>query len=342
VDKLFKMTPAAFTFFLTTIITIMLTAPASARVIHVSFDESSGAGSSDTDIKTELDIDLGELAVEYFWNGTAKEENFESLIDIYQRAQSKNMSDFLADSGEDNLQRARRTIFGNDERLPIDSSNRYPYCAVGYLDVGCTATFIGPYHALTAAHCVYNKETDTWKQNLNLRRGRTCNTLGQRMYWKQVWAVKGFTNDHREDHDYALIIYNQNSSRSPCWLSFGYWNTWPDVGFDIFGYPEDKSSVSGCRYNSMWFTSCHYSDTIDSGRRYKYRCDTRRGNSGSALYAEKKGDSSGRRTVYGVHTQGTTTWNYGNRINRSRFCQIVQWMKGSGYTPMCGSSACCS
>ena len=338
------MTFTAITIVLTTIIAaVFIYAPASARVIHVSFDESSGAGSGDIDEKMELDIDLGELAVEYFWNGTETEESFENLIDIYQRAQSKNMTDFLADSGEDNLQRARRTIIGSDERLPVDNSNRSPYCAVGYLDTGCTATFIGPYHALTAAHCVYNKDTDTWKRNLHLRRGRTCNTLGQRMYWRRVLTVKGFTNDHRVDHDYALIIY-KNTSRSPCWLSFGYWNSWPDVGFDIFGYPEDKSSVTGCRYNSMWFTSCHYSDTLDSGRRYKYRCDTLPGNSGSALYAEIQGDSSGGRRVYGVHTHGagTTIWNYGNRIDKSRFCQIVQWMKDSGYTPICGSSACCS
>ena len=163
------------------------------------------------------------------------------------------------------------------------------------------------------------------------------------MYWSRVWSVTGYTDDHCNDHDYALIIYNQNN-RSLCWLSFGYWNTWPDVGFDIFGYPNDKTSVSGCSYDSMWFTSCHYSDALNSGRRYKYRCDTRPGNSGSALYAEIKGDSLGGRRVYGVHTHGagSTTWNYGNRIDRGRFCQIVQWMKDSGYTPMCGSSACCS
>ena len=337
------MTLTAFTVFLHIIIATMTTAPVSARVIHISFEESSGAGSGDTDVKTEFDIDLGELAVEYIQNGTQKKESFETLIDINQRAQNKNMSESHVDSSENNLQRARRNIFGDDGRLLVDNSNYLPYCAVGYLDTGCTAAFIGPYHALTAAHCVYDIATNTWKQNLNLWRGRTCSTNGQRMYWARVWSVTGYTDNHRPDHDYALIIYNQKN-RSPCWLSFGYWDIWPDVGFDIFGYPEDKLSVSGCSYNSMWFTSCHYSDTLDSGRRYKYRCDTLPGNSGSALYAEKKGDSSGSRVVYGVHTHGagTTIWNYGNRIDKSRFCQIVQWMKDSGYTPMCGSSACCS
>ena len=164
------MTPTAFTqVVLTIIIATMTTTPASARVIHISFEESSGAGSGDTDVKTELDIDLGELAVKYFQTGTQKKESFDTLIDIYQKIQNKNMSELHTDSSE-NMQRARRTIFGNDERLPVDNSNRYPYCAVEYLDSGCTAAFIGPYHAITAAHCVYNTTTNTWKQNLNLWR----------------------------------------------------------------------------------------------------------------------------------------------------------------------------
>ena len=93
------MTPTTFTrVVLTIIIATMTTTPLSARVIHVSFEESSGAGSGDTDVKTELDIDLGELAVEYFQNGTQKKESSETLIDIYQKIQNKNMSELHTDS----------------------------------------------------------------------------------------------------------------------------------------------------------------------------------------------------------------------------------------------------
>lgn len=320
---------------------------ASARVIHVSFEASSGDGSEQVDnTTTELDIDLGEQAVEFFKNRTQVKESFDKLIEVYKLAQSENADNKIEISngagGEDDPEspRERRTIFGSDERLPVDNSYRYPYCAVGLLDSGCTAAFIGPYHAITAAHCVYDTDTNTWKNNLNMWRRRTCNNRGERMYWSQVWSVTGFTQDHRQDHDYALIAYDSNNP-SPCYLPFGYRSSWPDYGFDIFGYPEDKQSVSGCSYASMWFTSCHFSDTVNFGRRYRFRCDILPGNSGSALYAER-GDSSGRRVVYGVNTQQSSTWNYGNRLDRARFCRIVGWMKESGYTPMCGSTACCS
>ena len=311
-----------------------------ARVAHVSLE---GSGSEILP-ENELDIDLGEWAVEFFRDGTQKNETLEKLVDIYRMAlNEKNFVEKYSDAGpEDASDRARRTIFGTDDRLPVYNTNISPYCAVGRLDNGCTAVFIGPYHAITAAHCVYDKNTNTWKQNLNMWRGRTCGTCGERMYWRRVWAVQGFTQQHRIDYDYALIIYDENN-RSPCWLSFGYKSSWPNIGFDIFGYPYDKAHVSGCSYNSMWFSSCHYSHTQNSGRRYGYHCDTLGGNSGSALYAEDD-VTAGTRRVYGIHThgRGTSTWNYGNRIDKFRFCQIIEWMDDSGYRPLCTTSPCCS
>ena len=52
----------------------------------------------------------------------------------------------------DSRGRAQRAIFSDDERLAV-WGRRYhnPYCAVGYLANGCTATLVGPYHALTKA-----------------------------------------------------------------------------------------------------------------------------------------------------------------------------------------------
>lgn len=314
---------------------------ATARVIHIRFDESSGGGFEENE--TEIDVDLGEEGVEFFPNGTEKREGLEHLIDMYQKVMKENMPDFeKSNDDKEDLQRVRRKIFGGDERLPINNPAPHPYCAVGYLDSGCTAVFIGPYHAITAASCVYDTTTNTWKRTqLNIRRGRTCGHSGTRMTWTNVYALQGYTVQHRREYDFALIVYNRNNP-SPCYLSFGYMDTWSDVGFDTFGYPRDKPLQSGCRfYRSMWFTSCHYSDTLDSGLGLIYRCDVVQGNTGSALYGEWKGHSSGSKVVYGVNARYYTDWNYGVRLDRTRFCKIAEWMTSSGYTPKCGSSACC-
>ncbi len=315
---------------------------APARAMHLRIDPASENDAADV---AEVNIDLEELTIQVFPNGTQKEETVSELVERYRMALNvlrleKDATEDARNVTDSDSARSRRTIFGDDERLPVYNTSAHPYCATGFLDRGCTATFIGPYHALTAAHCIYDVDTDTYTiDKANMWRGRTCNDSGERMYVSHVWVVSGFVTDHKQDYDYALIKYDRPS---PCWLSFGYSDNWPGIGFDIFGYPQDKSDVSGCTYESMWFTSCHYSEIIDSGRRYTFRCDILPGNSGSALYAEEKGAVSGNRVVYGVNSHEGSTWNYGNSINRDRFCQIVGWMSGSGYTPLCGSLPCCT
>ena len=44
------------------------------------------------------------------------------------------------------------------------SYRAYPGYAIGRLGNGCTASFIGPYQALTAVHCVYKRSTRQWKK----------------------------------------------------------------------------------------------------------------------------------------------------------------------------------
>ena len=135
-----------------------------------------------------------------------------------------------------NPERVRRLIFDYDERLPVSDTSGNPFCAVGRIDYGCTAVLIGPYHAITAAHCVYDNP-------------------------------------------------------SPCWLSFGYYEPWSNVGLDVIGYPLDKPDT--CFYNRMWSSSCHYSETAHQGLSLFYRCDTALGNDGLPSMVRAKGMQEG-------------------------------------------------
>ena len=49
-------------------------------------------------------------------------------------------------------------------RIPPLYPRAYPGYVIGRLGNGCTAFFIGPYQALTAAHCVYKRSTRQWKK----------------------------------------------------------------------------------------------------------------------------------------------------------------------------------
>ena len=277
---------------------------------------------------------MDEIAVEYFTNATEKFESIDEIIRIYKMKAEKGNSKDGSRMTEEHFdsERVQRHIFGNDERLPVPDTSSNPYCAIGRIDYGCTAVFIGPYHALTAAHCVYNRTRRTWRSNLNIYRGRTCTSPGRRMIWRRVRAVTGYVNEGKPEYDYALIIYDSRNP-SPCWLSFGYNEAWSNVGFDVVGYPLDKG---GCTYQPMWFSSCHYSTTAHQGLSLAYRCNTAVGNDGSALYGEWKGHPTpGRRAVYGVNAYQASNgaWNFGPRINLDRYNQIVQWMVESGYRP---------
>lgn len=59
--------------------------------------------------------------------------------------------------------------------------------------------------------------------------------------------------------------------------------------------------------------------------------------------SQKFGDETGKRVVYGVHTNGVglTTYNSGARITKSRFCCIVKWMHDNGHTARCNDRPCC-
>ncbi len=92
----------------------------------------------------------------------------------------------------------KRSVIGADTRWMMKNpAGRFPFTAIGRIDVGCTGTFIAPRVALTSAHCVYDTDTDEWLNALTIRRHKNCNPdSGATHKWKTTLALKGWTRSH--------------------------------------------------------------------------------------------------------------------------------------------------
>ena len=289
-------------------------------------------------------VDLDEIDLEFFPNGTVKLSSMDDLLRVYNL--KKDVDDYTGNKTEEHYEeekddredqneddRPKRAIFDDDERLPIPNGNLdsgLPFCALAEVSNGCTAIFIGPNHALTAGRCVYDRTNSRFRTGLRLYRRRNCYRYGTSMTATNLFAVNGYASSGLQEYDYGMIVTSQ---RSPCWASFGYNDPWNNRGFDLPGYPTDKRS--GCSYHPAYYSSCSYSGTSRNGLFLQHRCDTS-GMIGAPLiseYVDRVGFDRGQRGVFGVNVYTGSLYNYGPRINRDRFYQILNWMQQTGYTP---------
>ena len=236
-----------------------------------------------------------EEVMEYFASETLSEFDDTSDKDSDEDPSGKDGSfQLLADAMQKMLPE-KRSVIGDDTRKKVSNpAGRFPYTAIGRIGTGCTGTFIAPYVALTSAHCVYDTDTDEWLEALTISRHKNCNPdQGTAHTWKRALTLKGYTRDHLQSYDIAVIIYRQSS---PVFMEFTSASSISLGTVNIYGYPGDKAG------RCMWGTSCKLAKVTDDFLRYP--CDTAGGMSGSAVY--KYWSSTKTRTIYGVHGYGSS------------------------------------
>ena len=257
-------------------------------------------------------------------DGVETTETDEEVIRILEFARHENETSHLSDSHNFTSDDPELyNVTSKEKRAIIGSDDRYGYpryglrgktCAIGIMENGCTAFLIGPRHAITAGHCVYDYAYRRWKQDLGIYLGRDCNTYGRFADWSRAWVLD-VNGDKRYNMAYILL---SSSFYSSCWLGYGYRDPMPRTHVESCGYHGDKRSGT---YPCYYCDDCYASRTIDN-KRMKNTCDNYRAPGApmvtSGVYA------------WGVHSHKSSSYNYAVRITKERFYTLCQWKCNTG------------
>ena len=136
-------------------------------------------------------------------------------------------------------------IFGEDDRIKIDNTTVFPYCAIAYISINNasergTAVMVDDNIAVTAAHCVVGKD------NVQVFPGRNGNSHPYGGTWatKYIWAGSdSYKGETDYEDDWAILVLEQDIGDDTGWFgvsNMAEYNGYTGAGgkpATITGYP---------------------------------------------------------------------------------------------------------
>lgn len=184
-----------------------------------------------------------------------------------------------------------KTVFGTDNRVDWDtaSNDEFPFHSVGKLSSGCTASQVGTQLIITAAHCVWQKDSSglipflTYTPYYRNQAGQTFGVTVLDKGSSQFWTGQNYD-------DWAILLLDTPTFEQPFRVAPTSWinpvgrKTW------VAGFSQD---VVGLAVDSQCSTKSTAGGVIF------HDCDIKPGASGGPIWIK---DDNGERFIIGVQS----------------------------------------